>query len=452
MASTSVRPVGFGVDTEWVVSTFGERWRLWLTPEWEPSAAHGPSRVELVGGDNVVDTLLFQAFDDSGAVADDIAVTLLRLYDRLTNRGMLGSLDEPARPTYDPRGQLRGFERELADAIYDAVGLGRLHFERVSDGTWPFADRQDDAPVLGPQAVVEEVTTFVALRVVDQDGRPVPHAAYRVTLTDKSRRAGSLSGDGVVRIEGISPPGACLFVLPDFDSSDFSMPVARAGYRSRKSDEPVTSQTTGRVHRAERSDTLASIADQYGFSNYETIWNAPENGALRAARDDAHALQQGDEVAIPEKRERTHTVGTGTDATVTVFLPKVRVVLRLLAFDQSPVAGAHARIAAAGAPEELDSDENGTLDIPVAAGARSLTLDVNGNVQSLEVGGLSPIASSSGVRQRLASLGYDAGDDDDETDEALRCAIEEFECDHGARPKGIIDDAFLDSLRDAHGC
>ena len=129
-------------DSEWLVSSFGETWRFWVVPICEQNAERGPSRAELVGQACPISHLLYSGFDSSGAVDDDVAVVLLRIYDVLTLGDVLDSLDNPNRPTEDPRGVLRSFERELAEAIYDAVELGRLRFERVVPPPWPFLDKE----------------------------------------------------------------------------------------------------------------------------------------------------------------------------------------------------------------------------------------------------------------------------------------------------------------------
>jgi hypothetical protein len=179
--------------------------------------------------------------------------------------------------------------------------------------------------------------------------------------------------------------------------------------------------------------------------------NAPGNRGLRAHRKNPQTLIERDEVVIPDKRPLTHAAKTGASATITVFLPRVRVRVRLLDFGSSALGGAHAKVTALGAPEEVDADGDGVFEVSIAANARDLSLGVKDTVWSLAVGALAPIDSPSGIRHRLASLGYDAGDDDDETDEALRWAIEEFERDHGHKPTGKVDDGFLDKLSDAHG-
>jgi hypothetical protein len=62
--------------------------------------------------------------------------------------------------------------------------------------------------------------TWVEFRLVDQDGKPVPGAAYKVTLPDGSVSTGSLNDQGAVRFEGIDP-GNCRISFTDIDGNEW---------------------------------------------------------------------------------------------------------------------------------------------------------------------------------------------------------------------------------------
>lgn len=60
----------------------------------------------------------------------------------------------------------------------------------------------------GPTPVVEP-RTWIAIRVVDQTGRPVPHAVPKLRLTDGTEVSRPLDADGRLRVDGFRPDGEC---------------------------------------------------------------------------------------------------------------------------------------------------------------------------------------------------------------------------------------------------
>lgn len=81
--------------------------------------------------------------------------------------------------------------------------LDRAHVQPLS----PRAD-----PDAGPVPIVE-ARTWIAIRVVDQTGRPVLHAVPKLRLTDGTDVSRPLDADGRLRIDGFRPDGDCELVL-----------------------------------------------------------------------------------------------------------------------------------------------------------------------------------------------------------------------------------------------
>jgi hypothetical protein len=53
-------------------------------------------------------------------------------------------------------------------------------------------------------------------------------------------------------------------------------------------------------HKVKKDETLFSIAGQYDFLSYETLYNDPLNAAPRSKRSNPDILFPGDEIYIPE--------------------------------------------------------------------------------------------------------------------------------------------------------
>ena len=69
----------------------------------------------------------------------------------------------------------------------------------------------------------------------------------------------------------------------------------------------------------------------------------------------------------------------------------------------------------------------------------------------IEVGGLNPISSLSGVKQRLRNLGYGLSDIDEEEDIELRDAIRAFQQDQGLEVTGELSDPLRETILSEHG-
>jgi len=61
--------------------------------------------------------------------------------------------------------------------------------------------------------------SWIEIKLVDEDGEPVPGEAYQVTLPDGSTVAeGTLDENGKARVEGFEP-GQCKVTFPNLDES-----------------------------------------------------------------------------------------------------------------------------------------------------------------------------------------------------------------------------------------
>lgn len=83
----------------------------------------------------------------------------------------------------------------------------------------PRPPRRSSAPP-SPSSTRADEKTWVEVRLIDQNGKPVPNAKYRLKITDGSVREGSLDDDGRVRVNGIDP-GSCTVWFPDYDGKEW---------------------------------------------------------------------------------------------------------------------------------------------------------------------------------------------------------------------------------------
>ena len=64
------------------------------------------------------------------------------------------------------------------------------------------------------------VKTWIAIRLIDEDGNPVPDVAYSVTLPDGSIMTGSLDDQGCARFDDIDP-GQCQVSFPEIHAKEW---------------------------------------------------------------------------------------------------------------------------------------------------------------------------------------------------------------------------------------
>lgn len=209
-------------------------------------------------------------------------------------------------------------------------------------------------------------------------------------------------------------------------------------------DEPVGSGN----HEVRRGECMASIAVATGHF-WQKLWDLSENRDLKNERGDANALLPGDHVHIPdiepkdetcqtEKRHRFRRKGVPS-------LIKIQV-LRL----GEPVADKPYRLDVDGQLMQGDTDSEGRIEEAIPPDARQAKLVVDNDGEEiryeLEVGGMDPINTTTGVKARLKNLGFDPGRIDMEDRPEYRAALSSFQERHELEKTAEPDQATRDKL------
>jgi len=79
----------------------------------------------------------------------------------------------------------------------------------------------------------------------------------------------------------------------------------------------------GLQYVVKRGDCLSRIAQQFGFSSYRTLYDAPENADFKAKRPDPNLIYPGDVINIPEAKTSPAQVKTGDTKELTVKVPAI---------------------------------------------------------------------------------------------------------------------------------
>lgn len=205
-----------------------------------------------------------------------------------------------------------------------------------------------------------------------------------------------------------------------------------------------------RTHIVAEGEHMAGIAAKYGFGSYRTVWDHPDNAALKATRS-PHVLAPGDVVVIPDFEPRM--AEGATERRHRFFRKRTAIELRIVfqRADGAPLAGAPFDIDLPGAPATGAAAADGMLSVSISEAASMGVLATGGARLAARVGALDPIDAVAGWQGRLANLGYYTGEIGQEDDPRSRLALEEFQLDSSLPLTGALDPATASALLAAHG-
>ena len=204
-------------------------------------------------------------------------------------------------------------------------------------------------------------------------------------------------------------------------------------------------------------DYLLQLADRFGFDP-ETVWQHGDNADLRAARTDPQQLAPGDVLQIPDTAPEPLQLQNGSSNKFKGHVRKVEVHFTLRAGNELLANEPYQVEGIPGPPIRGNSDGDGKISfhVPTAVRSVSVYLPHMARRMPIVVGGIDPIDTPMGARQRLANLGcYGTGHEAEEgaavaDDARARTATLVFQRRHGLAATGEIDAATRTALADAH--
>ena len=208
-------------------------------------------------------------------------------------------------------------------------------------------------------------------------------------------------------------------------------------------------------YRIEGGESVIGISDRLGFFA-ETIWQHPENDALRDKREDMNILLPGDVLHIPDKVPKEVDRPTGQRH---VFRRRgIPALFRLQLFlAEAPRARQKYRLTVDGKTVHGTTNSEGVLTRYVPAQAREGELEIGPDQfrVRLHFGGLDPLREWIGVKKRLINMGYHCGALDNAPNDETRTAVILLQNRCGIEATGVIDlndpgDPTLGKLRTLH--
>jgi N-acetylmuramoyl-L-alanine amidase len=213
-----------------------------------------------------------------------------------------------------------------------------------------------------------------------------------------------------------------------------------------------------RTVTAKDGDCVISLAKAAGFADWRTIYDHPENAALRRKRPDPSTLVAGDVVYLPDFQPLEVTLAAGSTYTIHTKAPHAKVDLLLSDPAGKPYKRKRYELKVGENVYKGRTSAEGKLKRKVPADAKEGELaifldDAAGTKVEfvIELGGLPPHDTQAGAQVRLHNLGYSTGDDErgkhgPGTERALRA----FQQDQELPVTGELDAITRDRLRSEH--
>ncbi len=215
----------------------------------------------------------------------------------------------------------------------------------------------------------------------------------------------------------------------------------------------------GKYHKAAQGECFSSLAHQYGFENYRTIYDHPENAELIKERLNPNILYPYDVVFIPDNELKE--VDAATEQTHHFVVKKEKTKFRLVVKDEDgkPFADTRYELTIDEKVFEGTTDGTGKLEEEISAKAHSgyvtfYPKDENGaeivGFIPLDFGHLDPVRETSGVQARLNNLGFECGKNDGTIGEKTKAALLEFQKKHGLPESGEACAATREKIQQMH--
>lgn len=214
------------------------------------------------------------------------------------------------------------------------------------------------------------------------------------------------------------------------------------------------------TYTAKQGDHISKIAKKFGFRDYQTIWNDPENADLKKKRRNPNILYPGDIVHIPERKTSELPAATEKRHRFQTNIKPLMLRLELRHWNNKPMTGVECELEVEGAVYSLTTDGKGRIEQEIPPEAENGKLRVKHPTAPspeipIEIGYIDPIEEVTGWKGRLNNLGYNAGAVDAEETHQLLSAIEEFQCDFlksRSQVDGKCGSKTQAKLIDVHGC
>jgi hypothetical protein len=188
-------------------------------------------------------------------------------------------------------------------------------------------------------------------------------------------------------------------------------------------------------HEVKQGETVSSIADNYKFRNYKTVYLHSENADLRKMRPNPDIIFPGDLLYIPDMEEKWVPAVTDKRHYYVVKSRYKVLRIRLQDFNGKPLSEAPYELSFGLNVINDTTNAQGVFEKRVPVQLREAALKIEGYQWTLKIGDLNPIdetldTGASGIQMRLINLGFHPGPVDGVIGPRTKAAIQGFQKKH----------------------
>jgi len=212
------------------------------------------------------------------------------------------------------------------------------------------------------------------------------------------------------------------------------------------------------MYTVQQGDCLSSIAKDFGFADWHTIYNHPQNADFRRRRPNPNLIFPGDQLFVPDPEPKEESRSTGAEHVFALDGETTKVRIRVENEEFQPFSGKKYKLEIGDDVVEATVPGDGIIERDIPPDAKKGTLTVwlvddtskPGFMWNLKIGHLDPVEENTGVQARLKNLGFDCGAIDGVVGPKTKAALKGFQARASLPDTGNLDGATRDKLRQMH--
>lgn len=216
-----------------------------------------------------------------------------------------------------------------------------------------------------------------------------------------------------------------------------------------------------KIHNVQQGETVSSIARKYGFPDWESLYNHPDNADLKDLRPNPDLIYPKDKVVIPERNVAQFKAKLNEKQTFRSKAKRNTIKLKVGAIGGSLWANRKVELKIDEEIIESTTDDDGVAEFKLPKRHSNIAIlniytekETSKPCYSVEVklGHLDPITELTGQQARLTALGFDCGLLTPKTNKRYEKALEEYQQVMGLKVDGICGPETQKSLEKEYGC
>lgn len=333
--------------------------------------------------------------------------------------------------------------RELKRGLFFCVDITETQWEYVAKN-YPYSEPAPEPENIWPDKIVQiinEKDNWIKIEVKDSQGQLVPNCEFEITDISGKKMQGMTGENGIGKQAGLPPGSRCTVSFPQWIQAK---------------------STIAARHTVKQGETLLRIAQQYGFTESQSLYQHPTNKAFRQLRSNPNLICAGDEINIPHSQTVSELKTLGR--THTFIKPEEETEHFELKLESGDLSLAGKRAVLTVGKQSLDTviDDDNVLrvDLKPDAQAKSGKFELYDHPDdtqpcyqsTIQIGHLDPVEALSGVQARCNALGFPCGVVDGIMGSKTREGIRQFQQVHGLSASGKSDTDFQEKLKTVYGC